>query len=445
MTPISFYLVTDTHYFEPALGAQGRAYDDYMRSELYFVRESSAIVRAVFDRIAEDKETDIVIIPGDLTKNGEKESHRSFVRELKRLKESGKKVFVITAGHDYNDHPCAYRGDERVPVEGTAFDELHDMYYEFGLADALAVDEATNSYVAEISPGVRMLAINCDSPANAKGCIDEHLTAWIKAQLDAAKAAKALTFAICHYPIIPPVPVFDLVGDAKVRDWRTVASLLADNGVELALTGHMHIQSINEFRSESGNRLIDVCTSTLVGSPAKYRRISIGEHAELSIESLDVPDFGWDMGGLTVKEYFDRRSRAGILGKVERALDGGKGFAKIGKKIGSTFFRTVKLGTLARLLWIRIDKSLKKRKLYDVAGDIGLAIFEGDRPYVPGTPIGDALSKALHRLGFILHKIEPKLSKGGRQADLTAMLLGTVGSVNPYSDQNAEFKLKEPQ
>ena len=91
MTPVSFYLVTDTHYFEPSLGAEGKAFDDYMRSELYFVKESSAIVKAVFDRIAEDKETDIVIIPGDLTKNGEKESHRSFVRELRRLKDSGKK------------------------------------------------------------------------------------------------------------------------------------------------------------------------------------------------------------------------------------------------------------------------------------------------------------------------------------------------------------------
>ena len=82
-----------------------------------------------------------------------------------------------------------------------------------------------------------MLALNCDSPANDKGRIDERLTGWAQAQLDAAKAANAFVFAICHYPIIPPVPVFDLVGDAKVRDWRTVASFLADNGVELAFTG----------------------------------------------------------------------------------------------------------------------------------------------------------------------------------------------------------------
>ncbi len=152
-----------------------------------------------------------------------------------------------------------------------------------------------------------------------------------------------------------------------------------------------------------------------------------------------MPDFGWDTGGLTVNEYFDKRGRDGILGKVDRALGGGKGFAKFGKKAGKKIFHSVKLGTVARLLWIRIDKSLKKQRLYDVAGDIGLAIFEGDRPYVPGTPLYDALAKALRRLGFILHKVEPKLSKGGRQVDLTDMLLNTVGSNNPYSDQDADF------
>lgn len=51
-----------------------------------------------------------------------------------------------------------------------------------------------------------------------------------------------------------------------------------------------------------------------------------------------MPDFGWDTGGLTGKEYFDKRGRDGILGKVDRALSGGKGFAKFGKKAGKKSF-----------------------------------------------------------------------------------------------------------
>ena len=91
MKPISFYLITDTHYFEPSLGAEGKAYEEYMKGEQFFLKESSAIVKSTFERISEDKETDLVIIPGDLSKNGEKESHKSFVKELNKLKENEKK------------------------------------------------------------------------------------------------------------------------------------------------------------------------------------------------------------------------------------------------------------------------------------------------------------------------------------------------------------------
>ena len=146
MKPVSFYLVTDTHYFENALEAGGPAFEKNMLTEQQFVKESSAIVRSVFDRIIQDKETDLVILPGDLVKNGEKESHNGFIEELYRLKDNGKKVYVLTAAHDYNDSAYVLKGEGRVPVEGTDFDDLCEMYRDFGYGDAVAFDEPTHSY-----------------------------------------------------------------------------------------------------------------------------------------------------------------------------------------------------------------------------------------------------------------------------------------------------------
>lgn len=442
MKPVSFYLVTDTHYFENKLGAQGKAYDDYMKREQYFMRESGAIISSTFARIAQDTETDIVIIPGDLSKNGEMESHKSFVKELYKLRDSGKKIFVITAGHDYNEYSYGYIGDERVKVEGTSFEELYDIYKDFGYADALAFDKRTNSYFAQITDGVRMLAINCDSFNNPKGTVDDELLEWAKVQLDKAKEDNCSVFAICHYPIIPSVPVFDFVGDAKVKEWRKVATFLADNGVELVLTGHMHIQSINEFYSEKGNRLIDVCTSCLVGSPAKYRKITVNENSVLKVESLDVEDFGWDMGGLSVQEYFDRQFGQDILNRIYGALDGGKGIEKQLKKLGVKFIRTAKLSTLAHLLCFRIDKDFGKIKISDFIAEAGVNLFKGDMPYVAGTPLYDVLSRVLKRFSFIIKKIEPKLAKDGVEVNLEKMLLNTIGNNKGYSDAEAEFTLK---
>lgn len=442
MKPVSFYLLTDTHYFENELGAEGKAFEDYMQTEQYFMKESSAIIKSVFTRIGDDKETDIVIIPGDLTKNGEKESHISFIKELNKLRESGKKIFVITAGHDYNDWSYAYKNDERIQVEGADFNELCDMYRDFGYGDAIALDKETHSYVAEIADGVRMLAICCDSLNQPKGAMDGRLMAWAKEQTDKAKKDGCSMFAICHYPIIPSVPAFDLVGDAKIKEWRKVAAFLADNGVELILTGHMHIQSINEYYSEKGNRLIDICTSCLAGSPAKYRKITINESSVMKVETLNVEDFGWDMNGLAVQEYFDKQFSDAIVARVRGALSGGEGIVKRLKNFVRKRFDKITVGAVSRLLLIKADKSLGKKKLAELIGDMGVGIFSGDGVYIEGTPVYNLISEVLKRFSFILKKVEPKLEKDGIKVDLRSMLLDTIGNNKGFSDNNAEFTLK---
>ena len=442
MTPLKFYLITDTHYFEESLGAEGKAYEEYMKTEAFYLKESSAINKAVFKKLKEDAETDLIIIPGDLSKDGEYESHKSLVKELNALKESGKWIFVITAGHDYNEFGRSYKNDEFVKVKGTEFKELYDLYYEFGYRQALSVDEETLSYVAEIAENTRILALNCDSNNETKGTIDDRLLKWAKEQLDKAKADNAYVVAMCHYPVIPSVPVFDLVGDAHVKNWREIATFLADNGVELVLTGHMHIQSINEFVTENGNKIYDICTATTVGTPGKYRRIEIDENGKMDVESIPVCGFPIPEKFKSEEEFFDWRFDYSVKNKINKILDGGSGIVKILKKIGGKVLNSIKLGTLSKILFIRIDKSLKKKKLIDFAGEIGTAIFKGDQPFTQGTPEYDAVLKALNRFGFVLKKVEPKLSKNGINVDLKNMILNTIGNNKGYSDNDTTINLK---
>lgn len=438
MQPFKFYLVTDTHYFEPSLGCSGKALDDYMKNEMYCLAESSKIVKATFDEIIKDSETDTVIIPGDLSKDGEKQSHISFVKELNRLKDAGKKVYVITAGHDYNDHPRGYVGEEYVPVEPTSFDELYDLYYDFGLAQALSVDKETHSYIVEVAPKIRMIAFNCDSKGDTKGRIDDRLLDWAKEQIDRAKEDGCFVFCINHYPIIPSVPVFDLIGDAHIKDWRRGASLLADNGVNLALTGHMHIQSINEFYSENGNKFVDICTSVLVGSPGKYRKITINDENTVTAESINVPEFDWDKGGRTTEQYFDDRAVWAAPNRIRRALSGDSFLKKKATKI----FNTNTFAQLGRKLCLKVPDELKNKKFADFTGELARDIFKGDQPYVKGTPEYEIIARFLKRFKPVLKIAENKLTKDGVKPDLTSMLLNTIGNNKGWSDNDATISLK---
>ncbi|HZJ75544.1 MAG TPA: metallophosphoesterase [Clostridia bacterium] len=439
MKSLNFYLVTDTHYFEPSLGASGKGYDEYMKSEQMCLAENANIVKATFREIANDSDVDIVLIAGDLTKNGEKESHRGFKKELYKLRDAGKRIYVITARHDFNDSPRGYKNDGFVPVEGTSRFELSELYDDFGYKDAIAFDEISLSYVAELCDGVRLLAINCDGQSEKeKGSIDENLMGWIEKQAKKAKEDNCFMFAMNHYPIIPSVPVFDLVGDAKLKNWRSVAEVFPEWGINLIFTGHMHIQSVNEYINKNGKKFYDVCTSALVGSPGKYRRIEITEDKQVKIASKDIPSFDWDLGGLSPREYLDKRFYSMIQHKINRALSG-KGAKAAARKI----FNTITLKSAGRLLFIKVPKQLRDEKLADVVAEIGVSIFAGDMPYKKGDPKGELIIKALKRFKPIIKFAEKKIIKNDNITDLTEMLLTSVGKAGVYSDNDTVFNLQD--
>jgi hypothetical protein len=204
----------------------------------------------------------------------------------------------------------------------------------------------------------------------------------------------------------------------------------------------MHIQSINEFYSEKGNRLIDICTACLAGSPAKYRKITIDENSVLKVRTIDVEDFGWDMNGLTAQEYCHKKFYDAIIARVRGALRGGKGIVGKLKGFAGKRFDKITVGTAGRLFLIRTDKALKNKKVAELVGEVGVGIFLGDGAHTPGTPVYNFISGILRRFSFVLKKVEPKLEKDGVKVDLKSMLLNTIGNNKGFSDNNAEFKLK---
>lgn len=99
--PFSFFLVTDTHYYDSSFKASGPAYEARSRTDQKCVAETPAIIDSGFAQLLEDKETDTILIPGDLVYRGEYQSHVGFRDRLYKLKEQGKKIYLITARHDY--------------------------------------------------------------------------------------------------------------------------------------------------------------------------------------------------------------------------------------------------------------------------------------------------------------------------------------------------------
>lgn len=419
MKNISFYLVTDPHYYDSAFRRTGKAYEERSITDQKCVAETPAIIDAGFAQIAKDKETDIILIPGDLVYRGEYQSHVGFRERLYKLKAQGKKIYLITARHDYceDGEPVEFEDDKLLPVKGMPRAALRDFYKDFGFADAFSEHRESMSYVAQLSDGVRLLALNCDGDCKDFKGIWANQMAWALEQIKEAHEAGQYIFAMTHYPLLPFSPIMNLIGDAHLTDWEQTAQTLADAGLDLIFTGHMHAQAVTEYTTEKGNTITDVQTGCFVGCPCAYRKVTLTEHTA-EIQSYTVQDFEYDKQGKTAKEYFEWRFNRMIDWKMDEILP------KPAKKLLDKFT----LKKLGRLLWFKVDKSVEDRLAKDVGIELVRNIFIGNEPYVKGTPIYEAMSKLLKRLHPVTHILEKKMgAKNPVLSNIDTFILSMIG------------------
>ena len=449
MKPLKFYLITDTHYFSRRLDAYGEAYEEFMDNEQKCFAETAAIDEAAFAWLEKAEDADIVLIAGDLSFNGEKKSNEDFSKLLRDFREkSGKKLFVVTAGHDFNEHPFAYNDSGRIEPEGTKFRDLFGYYADFGYNGALAVNEKHFSYVAELSEDVRLLVICNDIDGEKHVTYDDEFLGWIGDQAKQAQADGKMMIAMEHYPVLPGQPILALIKDARQDEAQKLIDTLADNGVHLIFTGHMHNQSINVTETAKGNKFYDVCTGAAIGCPAYMRRVTIEDPETVKIESVPVPDFDWDKKGLTGEEYlkaqFERMIRimikrmqsdpAKFMSKlrIKQTPFLMKLFPMIGKKLSK-----MTVGGFARMLLVKADPAIKKDSFVEFAVSFVRSVFEGNQPFVEGTPGGDTLLRVFRRIAPFIKSMK---GSQGEQLDPYETLKHTVGNYG-IDDYNATLKL----
>lgn len=418
MQNLNFYLVTDTHFFDPSFKRSGAAYEKRSISDQKCVAETPAIIDAGFKQIADDKETNIILIPGDLVYRGEYQSHIGLRNRLYKLKEQGKKIYLITARHDYDDNDSfEFDGDKMLPVKAMPRDELRDFYKDFGFDGAISEHKESMSYVAQLADGIRLLALNCDGDCkDFKGLWDNQMK-WALEQIEDAHRTGNYIFAMTHYPLLPFSPIMNLISDSHLTDWEKRANQFADAGLDLIFTGHMHAQAVTEYVTENGNKITDVQTGCFVGCPCAYRKVTIKD-STADIKSYTINDFDYDKQGKSAGEYFQWRFDRMIDYKMKEILP--KPAIKILNKL------TVK--KICNFLWFNPDKSIQNILAKDLGIELVRNIFIGNEPYVKGTAVYEAFEKLINRLSLIIHIAEKKAGKKNKVlSDIKSFLLCTIG------------------
>ncbi|MCR5041635.1 MAG: metallophosphoesterase [Clostridia bacterium] len=228
---------------------------------------------------AGESDADAILLTGDLTNSCNVADARAFAALLADFEDStGKRVFVIDGNHDLNLNDNASESD----ADQAAFKEI---YYRFGYDEAVATDEKTASYAADLDDEYRLLAIDSNKP-DGGGYIGPELMDWIETQVKAAKADGKKLIAMMHHHIMEHVTLEQTIdGFYIVDNYREVCRKFDRWNIRLTFTGHMHKGDIASY---SGLRTIyDASSTALSCYPLSYRYVRLTDK-EIAFESRKI-------------------------------------------------------------------------------------------------------------------------------------------------------------
>ncbi len=297
-----FLVLTDPHIYDPKLGIEGESFEKYLLRTPLLLAESVEIFEQAIREIRKER-PDFVLVCGDLTKDGERISHMRFKLLLEEIEHEGVPVYVIPGNHDI-DSPYATRfvGNHRLKAESLSAAEFSQIYREFGYNEALLRDPGSLSYVVEPVEGLWVIGIDScryadiEQQSRGDGRIRPVTIQWLRAVLQQAAEEGKSVIGFVHHGILEH---FEgqrrYAADFLVQDNRRVARFLAEHGMGIVFTGHMHAQDLVEQEWNLGKesvRLIDVETGSLSSFPCPFRLVEI------------TPDPAWPKASLSIKTRY---------------------------------------------------------------------------------------------------------------------------------------------
>lgn len=442
MNELNFYHLTDLHYYaNERIGSSGEAYEIKCQVDQKCMAESGAIIDSAFKNIIEDKDTEIVLISGDLTFDGEVQSHDALKEKLYNLKANGKRVFITFATHDFFMEARKYTDEEGVtflPKYTRA--ELRQHYNDFGYSEAIAEHENSYSYCVQLSDDVRLLCLNDDGDFDAFCGYYNDLLFWIKEQVEDAKKNGCEIFAMTHHPLVDPTPVYPLFSHkAMLGGYEFTAPYLADLGIRYVFDGHTHIHDINFIESKKGNRLYQINTGSLTGYPLAYRKVNFSDKG-MDIKTIQVEDIDWDLNGQDVlqyaKEHFVYMIKSvfeSLENDYEKFIVLSQGFSGEGEKLRKVQPILQKAGKFAnRLTMAKLCKlfgcskyctpAVAEKRIVEFICDVIVNMYSGQEVYSPETDEYKAFMSIVKKLGKVI-----KLKDyHGNKVDLEKLMAHTL-------------------
>ncbi len=283
--PISFWVASDVHYLDKELEDGGQAFQTYVTGGDGKMLPYSDEIAESLVRDVEQQKPKFIILSGDLTNNGEKSSHEKLTAKLKRIEQLGTSVYVIPGNHDlFNPWARSFKGDKQIIAESITDKDFTDLYSDFGYNEALSRDKETLSYIVKAAPGLMLLMIDSSQYNNNQkygfpqtdGRVAASTLSWIDECVKLAAKEHASVITVFHHNLLDHTSLS--IAGFKLNNSQETLKVLRKNGLNLVLSGHVHLQDIRrdpvvgkgDSSSPPLTPVYDIATSALAVNPHQY-------------------------------------------------------------------------------------------------------------------------------------------------------------------------------
>lgn len=295
----TIYVFSDLHVMAPSL--LDSPTNKQWKNDLAKSKIMLDVSVSMFDLLVEktlSEKPDLVLITGDLTKDGEVESHQCVKERLDKIKAAGIKVLLIPGNHDrgYMDNALVYANDTSTVAKTFDNPTFFDYYKSYGFDDNSQLYDNSMNYVTEPLPGLTLIGIDTGIWCQYReGVID-----WVCQQASEARKKGNQLLVMQHHPVMPHYYTQDKIFELSTpEEYLDVRERFANAGIRAILTGHTHASDICRYTSTEGNDIFDISNGSPISYPCDFRILTLsGNTLKVSTRALcddmEQQDSDWD-------------------------------------------------------------------------------------------------------------------------------------------------------
>ncbi len=372
-------IATDIHYLARDLTDMQKSYEytaDHGDGKV--MKYIWEITDAFIEEVKAEK-PDVVILEGDLTYNGERESHIELAAKLESIEEAGISVIVIPGNHDINNpEACRFEGESIISTESISSQEFEEIYDEFGYSEAVSRDPASLSYMYQINDKTRALMLDsCQyDPKNlVGGMIKDDTYNWIEEQMEEAWNLGMNVIPVAHHNLLDESEVY--LQNCTIEHSEQLIDQLESWEVPLFLSGHLHVQHYKRSHDDTG--IYEIVTGSLSTPPCLYGILEYGAKGT----------FNYHTKSLDMKAWAEK------TGNTDKNL---LNFSDYGKKYLSKVFYNQAQDEFKSLNSLQGLTEYQKNMMAKVYAELNTACYEGK--------VADIREKVMAKQGYKLWQEE---------------------------------------